>query len=314
VAADSLVAAVVVVERRTVADRPAVTESNGHPAVIPHFKYRLQIIGAALLFSTGGAAIKATSLNAWQVAGFRSGVAAIAILLLIPGARRNWTWRAAAIGLAYALTLVFFVAANKLTTAANAIYLQSTAPLYLLVLSPLILKERIRPKDLLLMSVVACGLACVFLAREPARATAPNPFAGNIVALLSGLTYGLTLTGLRWIASHPDARETPMATVALGNILACLICLPAALPVAHSGTFDWVAILYLGVFQISLAYYLLGAGIRHVPAVEAGTLLLVEPALNPVWTWLLHGERPSPLAICGGVLILAASAIRTRLS
>jgi drug/metabolite transporter (DMT)-like permease len=76
---------------------------------------------------------------------------------------------------------------------------------------------------------------------------------------------------------------------------------------------DIAAILYLGIFQIALAYFLLGAGVRHIPAVEAGTLLLVEPALNPVWTWMLHGERPGIMAICGGVLILAASAARARI-
>ena len=120
--------------------------------------------------------------------------------------------------LAYALTLVLFVTANKLTTAANAIYLQSTAPLYLLVLSPVILKERVRRIDVLLMAVVACGLACVFLSHEPARTSAPQPFTGNLVALLSGFTYAFTITGLRWISSRPAARESPMATVALGNI------------------------------------------------------------------------------------------------
>lgn len=284
---------------------------------MPHtrsvLRHRLEILGAALLFSTGGAAIKATSLSNWQVAGFRSGVAAIAILLVIPAARRNWTWRAAAVGLAYALTLVLFVSANKLTTAANAIFLQATAPLYLLVLGPLILKERVRRADVLLMAVVACGLACFFIGREPARTTAPQPFAGNVIALLAGFTYAFTITGLRWIGSRPQPIESPMATVALGNVIAFLICVPAALPVQQVTTSDVAAILYLGIFQIGLAYYLLSAGVRFVPAVETGTLLLVEPAFNPVWTWMLHGERPGALAICGGLLILAASAARARL-
>jgi drug/metabolite transporter (DMT)-like permease len=239
-------------------------------------------------------------------------VAAIAILFLIPAARRNWSWRAAAVGLAYALTLVLFVSANKLTTAANAIFLQATAPLYLLVLSPMILKERVRRADVLLMTVVACGLACFFIGDEPARTTAPHPFTGNVIAALTGLTYALTLTGLRWSGSRPQPVESPMATVALGNVLAFLICLPAALPVDRATAADVVAILYLGIFQIGLAYYLLSAAVRVIPAVEAGTLLLVEPALNPVWTWMLHGERPAGLAIFGGLLILAASAVRTR--
>ena len=279
----------------------------------------MQILGAALLFSTGGAAIKATSLNNWQVAGFRSFIAAIAILLIMPGARpnralNNWTWAAGGVGLAYALTLVLFVTANKLTTSANAIFLQSTAPLYLLVLSPLLLKEPVRRSDVVLMGVVACGLACFFIGREPARLTAPQPFAGNLVALLSGFTYAFTITGLRAISSRSAAPNSAMATVAIGNIIAFLICLPGALPVHHAGLMDVAAILYLGVFQIGLAYYLLGAGVRFIPAVEAGTLLLLEPALNPVWTWLLHGERPGAWALCGGGLILLASAARTRLN
>jgi len=274
--------------------------------------HRLQIVGAALLFSTGGAVIKATTLNNWQVAGFRSIVAALTILLLIPSARRNWTWRSALVGLTYALTLVLFVSATKLTTAANAIFLQATAPLYLLILSPLLLKERVRRVDIALTAVVACGLACFFIGREPARATAPQPFAGNLIAALCGLSYGFTIAGLRAIGSRPDAPETPMATIAFGNVLAFLICLPAALPVHRAGLLDVAAILYLGVFQISLAYYLLGAGVKFVPAVEVGTLLLIEPALNPVWTWIIHDERPGPFAIAGGLLILFASAARTR--
>jgi drug/metabolite transporter (DMT)-like permease len=118
---------------------------------------------------------------------------------------------------------------------------------------------------------------------------------------------------LRWISSHNDCKETPMATVALGNLIAFLICLPAVFPIEHAGLVDVGAILYLGVFQIALAYLLLSAGMRFVPAVAAGTLLLIEPAFNPVWTWLVHGERPGALAICGGALILGASAVRARL-
>jgi DME family drug/metabolite transporter len=201
------------------------------------------------------------------VAGFRSLVAVLAILAIIPSARRNWTWRAAAVALSYALTLVLFVTANKLTTAANAIFLQSTAPLYLLVLGPLILKEKVRRADILLMTVMLCGLACFFVAREPARVTAPQPFLGDMIALGSGFTYAFTITGLRWIGSRPEARESPMATVAFGNVIAFLICLPAAVPVHGMGGFDLAAIVYLGVFQMGLAYFLLGAGVRHIPAV-----------------------------------------------
>src|SRR5688500_90238 len=120
--------------------------------------HRLQLLGAALLFSTGGAAIKATTLTAWQVAGFRSAVAAAAVFLLVPAARRGWTWHVLPVGVAYAATLVLFVAANKLTTSANAIFLQSTAPLYMLAFGPLLLKELVRRRDLAFMAPVLLGL------------------------------------------------------------------------------------------------------------------------------------------------------------
>src|SRR5690242_18865355 len=108
---------------------------------------RLRIALAALLFSTGGAAIKAADFTAWQVASFRSGVAALTLLILVPAARRGIGWKPALVGTAYAATLVLFVLANRLTTSANTIYLQSTAPLYVLLLAPLLLKERIRSSD-----------------------------------------------------------------------------------------------------------------------------------------------------------------------
>jgi drug/metabolite transporter (DMT)-like permease len=124
---------------------------------------RLQLAVAALLFSTGGAAIKAAEFGAWQVAGFRSGVAALAILLIAPAARRGWSMRAVLVGFAYAACLTLFVLANRLTTSANTIYLQSTAPLYLLVLGPWLLKEPIRRQDIGFMVAVALGLALFFV-------------------------------------------------------------------------------------------------------------------------------------------------------
>ena len=114
---------------------------------------RLQLVFAALLFSTGGAAIKASTLSGWQVASFRSGVAALTLLLLVPAARRGWGWRPALVGVAYAATLILFVTANKLTTSANTIFLQATSPVYLLLLGPLFLKEPVRRSDLWVVTV-----------------------------------------------------------------------------------------------------------------------------------------------------------------
>jgi drug/metabolite transporter, DME family len=266
---------------------------------------RLQLLGAALLFSTGGAAIKATALSAWQVASFRSGIAALALLLLLPAARRGWSPRVLLVALAYAATLTLFVLANRLTTSANTIFLQSTAPLYILLLGPWLLKEPVRRSDLTFMGALAVGLSLFFVAAEAPVATAPDPLAGNVLATLSGLCWALTMVGLRWLGAEGKG-EAGVATVALGNVVAFLAALPMALPVAAVGVSDWAIVSYLGVFQIAGAYVLLTAGIRHVRALEASILLLVEPALNPVWAWLVHGEVPSRWGMAGGAVILGA--------
>jgi drug/metabolite transporter (DMT)-like permease len=272
---------------------------------------RLYVLGAALLFSTGGVAIKHNTLSSWQVASFRSLIAAAAVALFIPYARRNWTWRHLLVGIAYAVMLISFVTATKLTTAANAIFLQSTAPAYLLFLSPLILREPLRRSDLYLLLGVACGMGLFFVSAEPARATAPDPVTGNLAALVSGLFWAFTVVGLRWVARRDDDAHASIATVVVGNLLACLVSLPWALPVQEVTTADLAVLLYLGVFQIGLAYVFLGRAIRRVPAFEAATLLLVEPALNPTWAWLILDETPGALSIAGGCIILGSTLANT---
>jgi drug/metabolite transporter (DMT)-like permease len=276
----------------------------------PRTTNRLLLLAAAVLFSTGGAAIKACSLGSWQVAAFRSAVATIAVLALVPAARRNWNWRILPAAVAYAATLVLFVSATKLTTAANAIFLQTTAPLYVLALGPALLHERIRRPDLAFAAAVGVGLGLFFIGRQNPLATAPDPARGNLLGLLSGVAWALTIVGLRWLGKRSGG-GAPIATVAAGNLLACLFSLPAALPVPAARWMDWMVIVYLGVFQIGLAYFCLTRAIAHVPAFEATTLLLVEPALNPVWAWMAQGERPASWALAGGALILSATLVHT---
>jgi drug/metabolite transporter (DMT)-like permease len=134
---------------------------------------------------------------------------------------------------------------------------------------------------------------------------------GNVLALLSGIFWALTVMGLRWMGSRPGRESSALPTVVSGNAIAFVACLWPALPVVGARTTDWLVIGYLGVFQIALAYLFVTSGIRHVPAFEASTLLLAEPALNPVWAWLVHGERPGAWAIAGGVLVLGATAAKT---
>ena len=274
---------------------------------------RLQLVAAAVLFSTGGAAIKAANFTGWQIASFRSGIAAIAILLLSREARRGWSWRVALVGIAYATCLTLFVLANRLTTAANTIYLQSTAPLYLLILSPWLLKEPVRPKDVGFMLAIGVGLALFFIGVEAPVATAPDPVRGNIVALASGFFWALTVCGLRWMGAADGRHGSPVAAVAVGNLIAFGMSLPMALPLGTHPVTDWGLIVYLGVFQIAVAYLFVTSALRAIPALEASLILLIEPALNPLWAWVFQGERPGPWALVGGALILGTTTIKAML-
>jgi drug/metabolite transporter (DMT)-like permease len=270
---------------------------------------RLLVLAAAVLFSTGGAVIKSTTLTAWQVAGLRSAIAALALLTVLPSARRRWHWHHLLVGTAYASTLVLFVSATKLTTAANAIYLQATAPLYLLVLAPRTLNERIRVPDVVFLGLMATGLIAFFLGETQPGRSAPNPWAGNILGAISGFTWAVTVTGLRWVSRR--GHEHTLATVVIGNVMAAAICLPRTLPLRHVSAMDWLALTWLGVFQIALAYVCLSRGVRHITALEVSLLLLAEPVLNPVWAWLAHGERLSAWGLAGAALIIAATVGRT---
>ena len=158
---------------------------------------RLRVLAAAALFSSGGAAVKAaTHLTGWQVASFRSAVATLTFLLLLPEARRLPTLRVLAVAVTYSVTMILFVLSNKLTTAASAIYLQATAPFWVVLLSPWLLGEKVRAADLVYMAVLGLGMGCFFAGLDPVSATAPNPLLGNILAALSGLTWAVTIMGL----------------------------------------------------------------------------------------------------------------------
>jgi drug/metabolite transporter (DMT)-like permease len=269
---------------------------------------RLQVVAAAVLFSTGGAAIKATALGGMQVACFRSGTAVLAVFLLLPGARRRPAPVSFVVALFYAATLILFVMATKMTTAANAIFLQSTAPIYLVVLGPWLLREPARRRDLLFLVLLGAGLALFFVGHERPQATAPAPLLGNVLGLMSGLAWALTVGGLRWMGRREAEGGAGAATaVVIGNLAAFVACLPWALPVVGAGGRDLVIIAYLGIVQIGMAYACLTAALRHVAALPATLLLFVEPVLNPVWAFLVHGERVGVLALAGGALILAAT-------
>jgi drug/metabolite transporter (DMT)-like permease len=173
----------------------------------------------------------------------------------------------------------------------------------MLFLSPLVLKERIRKQDVAVVAAVACG--ALLLLRGSAAEPGSGAAAGNWIALFSGFAWAWTMTALRWAGSQGSTGTNGVSVAALGNLIAFVGCLPMAWwETARPAPVDLAVLLYLGVFQIALAYLCLSRSLRHVRAIEAATILLVEPVLNPVWSWLFRNERPSPAALAGGTMII----------
>lgn len=272
---------------------------------------RLQALLAAILFSTGGAGIKLAAFTGLQVSSIRSGIAALALLLWLRGAL-HWSWTAVAVGSIYACTLTLFVLATKLTTAANAIFLQSTAPLYILVLGPFLIGESFRRRDIGYVAATAVGMIFCFAGRPDATTTAPDPAAGNLLAVICSVTWALTLLALRRVERDGPQPGLALTAVVVGNVIACLVAFPFGWPFPSATISEWATLVYLGVFQIGLAYVFLTRAMRLLAALDVSLLLLVEPVLNPLWTWLVRGEQPGGWVVVGGATIIAATAFRGR--
>jgi drug/metabolite transporter, DME family len=277
---------------------------------VSHGVARLQVFAAALLFSTGGAGIKAEAFTGLQVSALRSGIAAAVLILLLRG-RLVLSPAMLGTGIIYAATVTLFVLSTKLTTAANAIFLQATAPLYLLLLGPLVLSERFRARDVVFLIGVALGLALCVIGRPAPTTTAPDPATGNLLAVICSITWAFTLLGLRYLQRGTTQDGVGMSAVAIGNLFASVAAAPFALPLPVASASEWATILYLGVCQIAVAYVFLTAAMRVLPALEVSLLLLIEPVLNPTWTWLIRGEDPGGYTIVGGAIIIAATAIKS---
>jgi drug/metabolite transporter (DMT)-like permease len=272
----------------------------------------LLILIAVLLWSTGGLFIKMTTLDAFTVNAGRSLLAAITVAIFTFHNGLKLDRFILLSSFLYAGTLTCFVYANKTTTAANAIFLQYTAPIYILILSPFILKEKFRYSDLITVIFCIAGMSLFFLEESSAEnSLATNIFVGNFVALLSGVFFGLYFVMLR----HPQSlgNKNPAISVFYGNLIIVVLMLPllAQHPPAPTGN-DILAILFLGIFQIGGAYILFTKGIaRGVRSLDASIIGFVEPLLNPVWVFIFAKEKPSNWAILGGAIILTTVAAHT---
>ena len=257
---------------------------------------------AALLWSSSGLFIKVLPLGALQICFARSLVAALTIAAVVrlrggrPFPRPDLLSLACAAS--YAGVLILFVSATKLTTAANAIFLQFSAPIYLVFLEPRLTGRALRSRDLVAVGLSLAAMALFFVGR-----LGLGSLAGNLLGVASGLCLALFSLTLKLQRERRPGVD-PISAILLGNLLVALLCAPLALPGFHPTLPQAGILLYLGVFQIGLAYLLFNAGMRHLTATAAVVTGTLEAVLNPVWVFLGMGERPSAWALLGGLMIL----------
>ena len=260
----------------------------------------LLIVGAALLWSTGGIGIKAIPVGPLTVTFYRSLIASIALLLLYRGklwSRRQWRFSPtfAVALISYAACLTTFVTATKWTTAANAIFIQYAGVIWVMLFAPMVVGEVLRRIDVIAIIAALSGMALFFVGHFEMRG-----MAGNGMAVLSGIFFAALLLAMR--REHASSE----AAITFGNLLTAAVLLPFVVSTLRVSFRSFAILLFLGVFQIALAYVLFVKGLAHVAAVEASLTGMIEPIANPLWVFLIVGERPSNFALAGGAIVLAA--------
>ena len=255
------------------------------------------LIVAALMWSIGGLFIKLVELSPMAITGTRSLAAAGVLLVYLRKVKWHWNKYFIFGVISYAAMMVLYVTSIRLTTAANAIFLEFTAPVYVVVLSYFILDERVTLFDIISMIIIFCGMGLFFFDELTFEG-----FWGNILAAIAGVCLGIVTVMLR------KEKEYAFEMVFFGNFLTAIICLPFVFT-SFNGTVanDWLIIFGLGVIQLGLPYILYTIALRHVHAIDAILVSMIEPILNPVWVFLFVGEKIGEWALYGGVLVLFGS-------
>ena len=263
----------------------------------------LAVAACALLWSTGGLFVKLITWNPFAIAGIRSLFGGLVILVFLRRPRFTWSFAQIAGAVCYAACMIGFVTANKLTTAANAILLQYTAPVYAAVLGWLILKEKTRALDWVTMAVVIGGMVLFFL-----DSLTLGGMQGNLLAILSGMFFAGAMVSFR---AQKDGSS--LESILLSHGITLVVSIPFLWQSAPSLA-GWGALAFLGIFQIGLSSILLNYGVKRVTAVQTLLTAVLEPLFNPIWVFLVLGERPGPRALIGGAIILVAVTLRSVIS
>jgi drug/metabolite transporter (DMT)-like permease len=265
-----------------------------------HIQAVLLLLTAATLWSFGGVLIKLIEWNPLAIAGMRSAIAGLFIFLFLRKPKISFSKVQLACAVAYALTTTAFVVGNKLTTAANVILLQYTAPIYVALFGSWFLNERARLFDWVVILICLAGMLLFFLDELTF-----GGLWGNVVSIFSGITFGAMILLLR-----KQKSGSPLESVLLGNMLVALVMLPFMFKSMPDGR-SWVGLGLLGTFQLGLSYVLYSIAIKRVSALQGVLVPIIEPVLNPIWVFLLVGERPGSWAIAGGIIIFVTVSIRS---
>ena len=255
----------------------------------------VMMLSAAVLWSTGGMMIKQLSLNPMVIAGYRSLIAAIVVSLFLQKPTFHFSWNKLLGAISYASMMILCVSATKKTTAASAILLQYTAPIYIAILGGRLLKEKAESKDWFVILFVLAGMVLLFL---DDRST--GSLKGNLMGALSGVAMAMNTIFMR---REKDA--DPLENVFWGCVLTVLITLPSMVRSVPNEN-SWIGLILLGIFQLGFSYVLYARAIRKISALQSAFICLIEPLLNPVWVFLTVGEFPGALSVLGGLIILTA--------
>ncbi|MFZ1517522.1 MAG: EamA family transporter [Ignavibacteriaceae bacterium] len=269
-----------------------------------HNKGISAVFFTAILWSSGGLFIKLISLDSMELSFFRCAIAAVVFALMFRKRILKLNRLALLNSFAYAAVLILFVIATKTTTAANAIFLQSTAPIYVLIFEPLLTKTKWERINIITIVVCFLGMILFFMGD-----LTPGDIKGNIAALLAGVAFAAFFLGMK--KNEPQYGES---SIFYGNVIVALICIPFITDMNSISLQDFAMVSFLGVFQIAFAYALFSYGLKRIIAVEASIISMFEPVLNPIWVYIGYGEVPSIYAIIGGIIIMTAITVRTLIS
>lgn len=262
-------------------------------------KGTLAMIVTALLWSIGGIFIKLVPWNPLAIAGLRGvlGGLVMYVYLRARGIRPVINKDSVKIAVALAGVCTTFVAANKLTTAANAIVIQYCAPVYVLLYIAFVQKKKLRPLDFAVVPITILGVLLCFIGQM-----GKGRLIGDIIALISGMFFAAM-----FITSEGVSDQTRASGIMQGQFLTAIIGLPVFFATRPVFTAQAIGgILILGIFQIGIAYVLYSIAIKRASLLTCSLLAVLEPLLNPVWVFLFAGENPGAWSIVGGVIVVAA--------